>query len=215
MRSLRFWEEVANSGLHGLGALASLIGLGGLLFMGAKTGGARALASATVYGLSLVFLYTASSIYHGAKTVAVRPGLKLLDHVAIYLLIAGTYTPFCLLPLWGTLGWELLGAIWALAIAGIILKAWFRERFKVAWVLMYLGMGWLAVLALQELLLLLSPMGFWLVVAGGLFYTVGVLFYALGRYIPFMHTIWHLFVLAGSACHYFTILFYVLPRPGA
>ena len=214
MRGRAFWEEVANSGLHGFGALASLIGLGGLLAVGAQAG-ARALAAAAVYGSSLVLLYLASSLYHGAKAVATRPALKLLDHVAIYILIAGTYTPVCLLPLWGPWGWGLLSTIWALAALGIVLKLWLKWRGKAAWVLMYLGMGWLAVLAMRELHLLLPPTGFWLLVAGGLFYTVGVLFFALGRTIPFMHTVWHLFVLAGSACHYFSILLYVLPGPGA
>ena len=212
MRERTFWEEVANSGLHGFGALLSLAGLGGLLAVGARAG-PRALAAAVIYGTSLVLLYLASSLYHGAKTVATRPALKLLDHIAIYVLIAGTYTPFCLLPLWGPWGWGLLSTIWALAALGIALKLWLRWRGKVTWVLMYLGMGWLAVLAMRELHLLLPPTGFWLVVAGGLSYTVGVLFFALGRTIPFMHTVWHLFVLAASACHYFSILLYVLPGP--
>ncbi len=211
MANKGFWAEVANSGLHGFGALASLVGVGWLLAEGTRAAGARALAAVAVYGTSLVLLYLASTLYHGAKAVASRPGLKLLDHIAIYLLIAGTYTPFCLLPLWGPLGWGLLAAIWALAGTGIALKLWFRERGKVTWVLMYLGMGWLAVLAMRELYLLLPPFGFWLVVAGGALYTVGVLFFALGRYIPVMHTVWHLFVLAASACHYFAILIYVLP----
>jgi len=204
-----------NSGLHGLGAVLGLAGLGGLVAVGHQAGDPRALVAAVVYGLSLVLLYTASALYHGAKAVAARPGLKLLDHVAIYVLIAGTYTPFCLLPLWGPWGWGLLSAIWALAALGIALKLWLKWRGKVTWVLMYLGMGWLAVLAMRELFLLLSPTGFWLVVAGGLSYTVGVLFFALGRTIPFMHTVWHLFVLAASACHYFSILLYVLPGLGA
>jgi len=210
-----FWEEIVNSGLHGLGAVLGLAGLGGLVAVGHQAGDPRALAAAVVYGLSLVLLYTASALYHGAKATSPKPGLKLFDHVAIYLLIAGTYTPVCLLPLWGPLGWGLLGAIWTLAGLGIAFKLWFRERGKVTWVLMYLGMGWLAVLAMRELFLLLPPTGFWLVVAGGLFYTVGVLFFALGRTIPFMHTVWHLFVLAASACHYFSILLYVLPGLGA
>ena len=180
--------------------------------MGMRVGEPRALASAAIYGTSLVLLYTASTLYHAAKAVSARPSLRLLDHIAIYLLIAGTYTPFCLLSLWGSLGLGLLSAIWALAGLGIVFKIVFGERFKVTWVLMYLGMGWLAVVALRELYLLLPSLGFWLVVAGGLFYTVGVLFFALGRTIPFMHTIWHVFVLAGSSCHYFAVLLYVLPN---
>ena len=206
---------MANSGLHGLGAVLGLAGLGGLIMVGHRAGDPRALAAAVVYGLSLVLLYTASALYHGAKAASPKPCLKLFDHVAIYLLIAGTYTPFCLLPLWGPWGWGLLSTIWALAALGIALKLWLKWRGKAAWVLMYLGMGWLAVLAMRELHLLIPPTGFWLVVAGGLLYTVGVLFFALGRTIPFMHTVWHLFVLAGSACHYFSILLYVLPGLGA
>lgn len=211
MGRVRFWEEIVNSGLHGLGAVLSLAGLGGLLAVGHRSGEPRALIAALVYGLSLVTLYTASCLYHGAKAATPRPGLRVLDHVAIYLLIAGTYTPFCLLPLSGPLGWGLLSAIWALAILGIVSELLFRERFVVVGVLMYLGMGWLAVLALRELYTLLPAPGFWLVVAGGGLYTLGVVFFVLGRTIPFMHTLWHLFVLAASSCHYVSILLFVLP----
>ncbi len=206
MGKVDLWEEIVNSGLHGLGAALGLAGLGGLLAVSYPLGNPRALAAAAIYGASLTVLYLASSLYHGTKATSPRPALKLLDHVAIYLLIAGTYTPFCLLPLWGPLGRGLLSAIWALAFLGIGLKLSLGDRFPAAWVLMYLGMGWLAVLAMRELHLLLPELGFRLVVAGGLCYTVGVIFYTLGRYIPFMHAIWHLFVLGGSACHYVAIL---------
>ena len=211
MGRARFWEEVVNSGLHGFGAVLALAGLGSLLAVGHRSGEPRALAAAAIYGVSLATLYVASSLYHGAKAATPRPSLKLFDHVAIYFLIAGTYTPFCLLPLWGPLGLGLLAAIWALAAIGIGFRIYLRDRFPVAWVLMYLGMGWLAVVALRALHLRLPGTGFWLVVAGGLCYTVGVAFYALGRYVPFMHTVWHLFVLAGSACHYVAVLLFVLP----
>jgi len=169
------------------------------------------LAGAAIYGASLVILYSASTSYHAARGPRLKPILKFFDHAAIYLLIAGTYTPFALVTLWGPLGWALLGLIWALAGGGILLKVKFLGRFKVASVVMYLAMGWLAVLALRQLWLALPGVGFWLVVAGGLSYTVGIVFYALGRSVRFMHAIWHLFVLAGSACHYVAILMYVLP----
>jgi len=211
MRRQTFWEEVANSSTHGLGAGLSLLGLGGLLTVAAKAGGARVLAGAAIYGASLVILYSASTSYHAARGPRLKPILKFFDHAAIYLLIAGTYTPFALVTLWGPLGWALLGLIWALAGGGILLKVKFLGRFKVASVVMYLAMGWLAVLALRQLWLALPGVGFWLVVAGGLSYTVGIVFYALGRSVRFMHAIWHLFVLAGSACHYVAILLYVLP----
>ncbi|MGY4707597.1 PAQR family membrane homeostasis protein TrhA [Candidatus Bipolaricaulota sp. J31] len=212
MGRMGFWEEIANSGLHGLGALLSLAGLGGLVAVARGAGDPRALGAAWVYGLSLAALYAASCLYHGAKAASPKPSLRLLDHIAIYLLIAGTYTPFCLLPLWGTLGLGLLAAVWALALLGIASELWFRERFGVAGVFLYLGMGWLAIVALRELYALLPATAFWLVVSGGALYTLGVAFFVLGRIIPFMHTVWHLFVLGASACHYVTVLLFVLPR---
>ncbi len=206
-----FWEEIANSGLHGLGAFLSLVGLGALVATARGAGDPRVLGAAWVYGLSLAVLYTASCLYHGTKAASPRPALKLLDHIAIYLLIAGTYTPFCLLPLWGPLGAGLLAAVWALALLGISSELWFRERFRVAGVVLYLGMGWLAAVALRELHALLPTPAFWLVVSGGALYTLGVAFFVLGRTIPFMHTVWHLFVLGASACHYVAVLLFVLP----
>jgi len=211
VRRQSFWEEVVNSGTHGLGALLSLLGLGGLLAIASRAEGARPLLSALIYGGSLVLLYSASTFYHAARGPRLKPVLKFLDHAAIYLLIAGTYTPFCLVTLWGPWGWTLLGIVWTLAALGILLKVKYIGRFKVGSVVMYVAMGWLAVVALGQVWQALPGVGLWLVVAGGLSYTVGIVFYALGRSVRFMHSVWHLFVLAGSICHYFAVLLYALP----
>lgn len=212
MRQQTFWEEVVNSGIHGLGVGLSLIGLGGLLAVATRAGGARTLAGAAIYGASLVVLYSASTSYHATRSPRLKPLLRFFDHAAIHLLIAGTYTPFCMVTLWGPWGWTLLGLIWALAALGILLKVRYMGRFKVGSVVMYVTMGWLAVVALGRVWQALPGIGFWLVVAGGLSYTVGIVFYALGGSIKFMHSVWHVFVLFGSLCHYFAVLLYVLPN---
>jgi hemolysin III len=163
------------------------------------------IVSYSVYGVTLVLLYGISTAYHGVRVPKAKHLLRIMDHAAIYFLIAGTYTPFALISLRGVWGWSLLGIIWALAASGVIFKVFFIGRFPRASVALYLGMGWLAMVAVRQLFVHLPTMGLILVFAGGLFYTLGVLFFAFD-YKRFHHAIWHLFVLAGSVCHFFAVL---------
>ena len=202
-------EEVANSVTHGLGLLASIIGAVVLVSLAALQGEGWHVASAAVYGATLVALYAASTLYHVFKGTKARDVLRLLDHCAIYLLIAGTYTPVTLVSLRGGWGWALFGAVWALAVAGISFKVFATGRFGYLSTVAYVLMGWICVLALRPILLLLSPGAIALLLAGGVAYTVGTLFYAWER-IPYSHAVWHLFVIAGSVCHYLAIYLYVL-----
>ena len=157
-----------------------------------------------------MLLYTASTLYHAARSPRAKKIFKTLDHSCIYLLIAGTYTPFTLVTLRGSWGWTLFGTVWGLSLFGIIFKIFFVYRFKILSTIVYLIMGWLAIVAIRPLASALSTGGLLWVVAGGFFYTFGVVFY-LGQKIPFHHSIWHMFVLGGSACHFVAIMLYVLP----
>lgn len=211
-------EELANTLTHALGAVLSLIGLYYLLV---KTVSLSAgthidyfqLVSVTIFGLSLIALYGASTLYHAARCPAKKNTFKMWDHCAIYLLIAGTYTPFLLVSMRELVGWQFIASIWGIALAGIIMKLVFKHRFKLVRVATYLLMGWLVVLSVEELQLALSTTGLSLLVAGGILYTLGVFFY-LNKRIPYSHAIWHFFVLAGSGCHYFSIYYGVLVLPG-
>ena len=170
--------------------------------------------SCSIYGATLVLLFSASTLYHSLPWPRVKRTLKILDHSAIYLLIAGTYTPFLLGPLKGPWGWSLFGVIWGLALGGVAFKLFFAGRFKLLSTLIYDGLGWIVVVAIRPLWHSLPLGGLLWLVAGGVFYTVGTVFY-LGRRIPYNHAIWHVFVLAGSLCHFFSVLLYVIPRcPG-
>ena len=202
-------EEVANSVTHGLGLLASIVGSVVLIFLAAERGEAWHVVSAAVYGSTLVALYGASTLYHALKGTRAKDVLRLLDHCAIYLLIAGTYTPITLVSLRGEWGWTLFGAVWTLAVAGIFFKIFATGRFGYLSTVAYVLMGWICILALKPILLLLSPGAIALLLAGGLSYTAGTLFYQWER-IPYSHAVWHLFVIAGSACHYLAIALYVL-----
>jgi len=204
-------EEWINSLTHGVGAVLSLIGMVALLVLAAELGDPWRLVSFSVYGLSMVALYLASSLYHGTKDEKRREKLKLLDHCAIYLLIAGSYTPFLLVSIRGPLGWLLFACVWGLAAFGITMKIMYPHRFRFLRVATYIVMGWLALFAGTELTESIAEEGFQLLLAGGVVYTLGVVFYVFHQ-IPFNHAIWHLFVLAGSACHYFTIYYYVSPQ---
>jgi hemolysin III len=204
-------EEIANSLTHGLGALLSLTGLIVLLTLAVLYGNALHILSATVFGGSLVFLYTASTLYHGIRVPRIKELFRLLDHVGIYLLIAGSYTPFTLLTLRGGLGWTLFATVWAMALAGIAYKIFSRRKYPWFSTVYYLLMGWLAVFFLKPIAASLPSEGLMMLIAGGLSYTAGVIFYAWKR-LPFNHAIWHLFVLAGSALHFMTVALYVFPR---
>ncbi len=203
-------EEWLNSLTHGLGAVLSLVGLVALLAVAVELGDPWRIVSFSVYGATMIALFLASTLYHGARTPAVKARLKTFDHCAIYLLIAGSYTPFLLVSIRGALGWGLFAAVWGLALFGITLKLLYPTRFKALRVGTYILMGWLSLIAGAELTESLASEGFQLLLLGGIVYTLGVIFY-LGHKIPFNHAIWHLFVLGGSACHYFTVYYYVSP----
>jgi len=204
-------EERLNSLTHGLGALLSAIGTLVLVLAAAREGDVWKIVSFSVFGASLVLLYSASAFYHASRSPKAREIWKMLDHCAIFLLIAGTYTPFLLVNLRGPTGWTLFGIIWGLALAGIILKLVFGHRYKILRVIVYLAMGWLIVLAAGELNTQVSELGVRLTVIGGVVYTLGVVFYLADR-LPYNHAIWHLFVVGGSLCHFYAIYFAVLPH---
>mgnify|MGYP001046030148 CR=1 FL=1 len=203
-------EELANVITHGIGAALGIAGLSALVVGAARHGDAWRVVSFSIYGTTLVLLYLASVFYHGARSPRAKRLLQFFDHAAIFLLIAGSYTPFTLVSLRGSWGWTIFGLIWGLAIIGILLKVFFLGRLGWLSTLLYLMMGWLVVVAIKPVLDAVSLRGMAWLVAGGLSYTLGVVFYAWHR-LPYGHAIWHLFVLAGSIFHYFAIFFYVLP----
>jgi len=204
-------EEWANRITHGIGAALSLVGLVVLTTCSSLNGDAWVITGVTVFGITLVVLYTTSTLYHSFRSVAVKQVLRKFDHAAIFLLIAGSYTPFLLVTLHGPWGWRLFGIVWGLAVIGITLKFWFAGRFQLVSTLVYIAMGWLVLLVLRPLLAVLPREGFWLLLAGGLCYTGGAVFY-LWKRLPYHHAVWHLWVMAGSACHWAAVFFYVVPR---
>lgn len=204
-------EEIANAVTHGVAALLSIAGLAVLVaFAVLYSGSPKVVAAVSIFGASMVFLYTASTLYHSIPNPRAKKVLQYLDHSMIYVLIAGSYTPFCLITLQGYTGIALLCAVWLIAIAGISLQAVLLN--KADWIncLLYLSMGWLAVFVINPLVSTLDSTGLALLVAGGLAYTVGVVFYIFER-IPFSHAIWHTFVFAGTTLQFFSVLFYVIP----
>jgi hemolysin III len=204
-------EELANSITHGIGLVLSVAGFAVLLVFAILRGGALQIASCAVYGSTLVCVYAASTLYHALPSPRMKRALKILDHCAIYLLIAGTYTPFTLVTLRGGWGWSLFAIVWALAMAGIVFKVWFIDHFPILSTVLYLAMGWIAVVAIKPLLSSIPAHGLYWLVAGGVLYSIGVAFFAARR-LRFGHAIWHVFVIAGSACHYVAVLFYVILR---
>jgi len=202
-------EEIANAITHGIGFILSIIGLVFLILRSLHEGGSRlSLFSMIVFGSSMIILYLCSTLLHSIPFQKTRRLFTILDHSAIYVLIAGTYTPFLLISLRGTLGWVLFGLVWAIAIAGIIFKAIFADRYNVISTIGYLIMGWLILFAARPIFEALPLTGFILLVVGGIIYSVGTIFYLWER-LPFNHAIWHLFVLAGNACMFFCVLFFV------
>ena len=202
-------EEIANSVTHGLGTLLSVAALTLLVTLAAQQFDVWRVVSFSIYGATMILLFVSSTLYHSFQVPGARRVFKTLDHCSIYLLIAGTYTPFLLVTMRGTLGWILFGIIWGLALVGIVVKVVLGPQFKKFSVVTYLVMGWLVLFASKELFANLATGGICWLVAGGVVYTLGVVFY-LWKRLPFNHAIWHLFVLAGSMCHFFAILFYVL-----
>ena len=202
-------EEIANSVTHGLGLLASLVGAFVLVSLSVEQGEAWHVVSAVVYGATLVALYAASTLYHALKGTRARKVLRVLDHCSIYLLIAGTYTPVTLVSMRGGWGWTLFGLAWGLAAVGIAFKILATGRFAILSTLAYVLMGWLCIVAVKPMFVLLSPGALALLGAGGVLYTAGIVFYNSKR-VPYSHAVWHLFVVAGSVCHYLAIVLYVL-----
>ncbi|BBO70392.1 hemolysin III [Desulfosarcina alkanivorans] len=206
-------EEIANSITHGIGIILAIAGLGVLTAFAGIYGNAWHMVSVSIFGGMLILMYTASTLYHSVRDPHAKAILQVLDHCAIFLLIAGTYTPFTLVTLHGPWGWSLFGVIWGLAILGIVLELTALRRYRAVSIGLYLGMGWALLAAIKPMLAGIAPAGLILLLAGGLSYTVGISFYGL-RKLRFHHAIWHLFVLAGSALHFFAILFYVIPVAG-
>jgi hemolysin III len=205
-------EEVMNAVTHGIGTLLAVAGLVLLTVLAYLHGDIWHIVSFSIYGTTLVLLYLASTLYHSFTNEKVKRVFKILDHSAIYLLIAGTYTPFTLVPLHGVLGWTVFGVVWGLAVIGIVFKVFFTGRFKLVSTICYLGMGWFIVFAIKPLLATVPAWGMSWLFVGGLFYSLGSVFY-LWKRIPYNHAIWHLFVLAGSVSHFIAVFFYVLPTP--
>ncbi len=203
-------EELFNSITHGCGTLLSIAALVILTVISVHHGYVRMVVATAIYGSTLIILYLASTLYHIANKPSLKAKAKILDHASIFLLIAGTYTPFTLITLQGAWGWSLFGCTWGIALAGIIFKIFFTGRYEKLSLILYLVMGWIVVIAIHPLVQHLQPKGIFLLLCGGLFYTVGTIFYIKDEKYKFSHAIWHLFVLAGSICHFFAILTYVV-----
>lgn len=204
-------EEIANAVTHGIGAALSVAALVALVFVAALWGTGWHLASAIVYGVTMFLLYMASTLYHAIHHPGARHVFKVIDHAGIYLLIAGTYTPFTLVTIRDDGGWALFATVWSLALVGIALEAFWVYRPKWVSAVVYLGMGWLALAAMRPLIANLEPGGLWLLIGGGLAYSAGTVFYVLKR-VRFMHAVWHLWVLAGTVLHFLAVMLYVFPR---
>ena len=202
-------EEIASTVIHGIGIVLSIAGLAVLSANAAASGDVRHIASVGIYGATLILLYTSSTLYHGVPIEKAKPLLRQLDHAAIFLLIAGTYTPFTLITLHGRWGWSLFGVVWALALLGmyLVVRGVGPRGLVIA---LYIGLGWIGLIALGPLVRNLPAGGLWLVFGGGVCYTLGVPFY-LARRLRFNHALWHLFVLGGSILQFFAVLLYVLP----
>jgi len=209
VRDYTLGEEIANSVIHGLGIGLSVAALVILVAFAVLAHDPYKLASAIVFGVALVLEYTASTLYHSFPQPKVKHVFKIFDHCGIYLLIAGTYTPFCLVTLREENGWMLFWVIWSLAVAGIAAEAFWTYRPRWLSAAVYLGMGWMVVLSIRPLMENLDPAGLWLLVAGGLAYTVGTIFYVMKK-VKYMHAVWHVWVLAGSTCHFLAVLLYVI-----
>jgi hemolysin III len=202
-------EEIANAVTHGIGVILSIGGGAVLITLASIHAGAREIISVVVFSAALVLLYTASTLYHAARHPRLKSRLKVLDHCAIFLMIAATYTPFTIAAIRGGWGWSLFGIVWGLAVFGIVFKLFFTGRFKALSTLTYIGMGWLVVVAFAPLSQALTPTALTLLILGGVFFTAGTPFYHFDR-LPFSHAVWHLFVLAGSISHFAAVTAQIL-----
>lgn len=203
-------EEIANAVTHGIGVVLAIAGLAVMTAFAARNGNAWHVVASAVFGATLILCFTTSTLYHSIPLEKVKQVLRALDHSAIFLLIAGTYTPFMLLGVPGPWGWSILATVWTLAVTGIVLRLVLRGRLHGLVVATYLAMGWLVVIATKPLIHTVGLGGLSLLAAGGLAYTVGVIFYKWRR-LPYSHAIWHGFVLLGGGLHYFAVLFYLIP----
>ncbi|MFN3331870.1 MAG: PAQR family membrane homeostasis protein TrhA [Caldilinea sp.] len=203
-------EEILNASTHGVGAVLGAIGLVLLTLKTLQSDNTVIVVSTIIYGVSIVLLFAASTFYHAIPHNRAKYVLRIVDHCAIYLLIAGTYTPYTLLVIGDTLGAVIMAVVWSLAVAGIIFKIFFVGRFQMISLFTYLGMGWLGLLAAFEIANNLPPTGIALLVGGGIAYSVGTIFFKIKR-IPFNHAIWHLFVLAGCILHFLSVYYFVIP----
>jgi hemolysin III len=214
-RRFAYLDELLNSITHGVGVLLSIAGLVILVVFAATSpaGDAWKVVSFSIYGASLITMFTASTLYHSFRNKRIKAFLNVFDHVSIYILIAGTYTPFTLVSLRGPWGWSIFGVIWGLAIAGVVYKIFFyNARYRKLSALIYLLMGWVIIVAIRPLIMEVPAGGLYWLAAGGLFYSVGIIFYLRSIKNRFNHVIWHLFVLGGAISHFFAIFGYVLPQ---
>jgi hemolysin III len=203
-------EELANSITHGVGVVLAIGALAILTTLATLFGDTWHIVGCSIFGATLIILYTASTLYHSIQLPRVKTLFRVIDHAAIFLLIAGTYTPFMLVNLRGPWGWSLFGVVWGIALIGVTFQVSLLRRWPIASVGLYVGMGFLAVVAIKPLLAALTPAGLSLLIAGGLAYILGLAFYGWRR-LPYHHAVWHLFVLTGSSFHFFAVLLYVIP----
>ncbi|MBS3788578.1 hemolysin III family protein [Candidatus Bipolaricaulota bacterium] len=203
-------EEIANSITHGIGTVLSVAGLVGLLYLSVPNGGIWRIISSIIYGTALILCQASSTFYHALRLPRAKKLFSILDHNSIFLLIAGTYTPFLLVTLRGNWGWGLFITIWSIVIVGILYESFFTDKYPKVSTSIYVGMGWISLIVLGKLYSGIGLPGILWLILGGIIYTSGTWFYTNGR-LSYNHAIWHLFVLAGAACHYISILFYVIP----
>ncbi|TRO66924.1 PAQR family membrane homeostasis protein TrhA [Christiangramia sabulilitoris] len=206
-------EERLNIISHGLGLVLSIVALVLLILKAKDQGEPEYLISASIFGASMILVYAASTFYHSAQGTRMRIRLNIIDHAAIYVLIAGTYTPYALVTLEGTTGLTILWVVWLMALAGVILKLFFTGKFQLVSTIMYVAMGWLIIFAINPLLDNLSADGLWWLFAGGISYTIGAVLFMLNK-LPYNHAIFHIFVLLGTFAHFISIYFYILPSTG-
>ncbi len=212
------FEEVLNASTHGVGIVFGIVALVLMVVFAAFKGDPWLIVAVSIFGASMILLYLASTLYHAFPWPAIKERMRVMDHCAIYVLIAGTYTPFLLTSLRGPWGWSLLGVVWGAAVVGCVFKIFFISRWQLVATLMYLVMGWIIVVALKPAIAAVPPGAIWLMLAGGLAYSAGVIFYLCER-IPYNHAIWHVFVLGGTVTHFLAIFFFLIlgtaPEQGA
>lgn len=206
-------EEIANAVTHGLGVILSVVALTLMVVYAFLGGDPWRIVSVSIFGATLIILYVASTLYHAIPHPPLKRVMRVLDHSAVYLLIAGTYTPFLLVNMRGPWGWSLFGVLWGVAAAGCVYKVFFTGRWEIISTILYIIMGWTALVAIKPAIVMIPAQALILMVIGGVLYTLGTIFYAWGR-LPYNHAVWHLFVLAASAIHVAAVLFFVVPTPG-